>query len=84
VTLELPQRLISRTRARNASLVFAARNIRKWTNYRGSDPESDYTVTGGGDSPNEFQTFAAPRMFQFPFQTSASDPFDHHGYENSQ
>jgi len=65
VTLELPQRLVSKTRARNASLVFAARNIRKWTNYRGSDPESDYTATGGGDAPNEFQTFAQPTMFQF-------------------
>jgi TonB-linked SusC/RagA family outer membrane protein len=65
VTWDLPQRLISRTHARNASLVFAARNLKLWTNYRGSDPESDYTVTGGSDAPNEFQTFAAPTMFQF-------------------
>ena len=58
------ERLLARTPARNASLVFAARNIKLWTNYRGSDPESDYTVTGGNDAPNEFQTFAAPTMFQ--------------------
>jgi len=64
VTWDLPQRLLSRTPTRNASLVFAARNIKLWTNYRGSDPESDYTVTGGNDAPNEFQTFAAPTMFQ--------------------
>jgi len=64
LTWDLPQGLISRTRARNASLVFAARNIKLWSNYRGSDPESDYTVTGGGDAPNEFQTFAAPTIFQ--------------------
>ncbi|MGH7617380.1 MAG: SusC/RagA family TonB-linked outer membrane protein [Gemmatimonadaceae bacterium] len=64
VTWDLPQRLVSRTRARNASLVFAARNIHLWTNYRGSDPESDYTSTGGGDTPNEFQTFASPTLFQ--------------------
>jgi TonB-linked SusC/RagA family outer membrane protein len=65
VTWDLPQRLISRTRARNASLVFAARNVKLWTNYRGSDPESDFTVTGGNDAPQEFQTFAAPTIFQF-------------------
>ncbi|HEY1303776.1 MAG TPA: TonB-dependent receptor, partial [Vicinamibacterales bacterium] len=65
VTYQLPQGLAARARARNASIVFAARNIKVWTNYRGSDPESDYTVTGGNDSPNEFQTFAAPTLFQF-------------------
>ena len=65
VTLELPQRLFAHAGARSASLVFAARNIKKWTNYRGSDPESDYTATGGGDAPNEFQTFAQPTIFQF-------------------
>jgi TonB-linked SusC/RagA family outer membrane protein len=64
VTWDLPQRLISRTRARNASLVFSARNIKLWTNYRGSDPESDFTATGGGDTPSEFQTFASPTLFQ--------------------
>jgi TonB-linked SusC/RagA family outer membrane protein len=64
VTWDLPTKLVSRTRARNASLVFSARNLHTWTNYRGSDPESDYTATGGGDTPNEFQTFAAPTIFQ--------------------
>ena len=64
VTLDIPQRLASKARARNASLVFSARNLKLWTNYRGSDPESDFTVTGGGDSPQEFQTFAAPTLFQ--------------------
>jgi hypothetical protein len=64
VTWDIPQQLISRTRARNASLVFSARNIKLWTNYRGSDPESDFTATGGGDTPSEFQTFAAPTLFQ--------------------
>jgi hypothetical protein len=64
VTLDIPQRLASKARARNASLVFSARNLKLWTNYRGSDPESDYTVTGGNDAPTEFQTFAAPTLFQ--------------------
>jgi hypothetical protein len=64
VAWELPQALFSRARARNASLVFSGRNLKLWSNYRGSDPESDFTATGGGDSPNEFQTFAAPTIFQ--------------------
>jgi TonB-linked SusC/RagA family outer membrane protein len=63
-SLQLPNSLIRRTRARSASVVFSARNLKTWTNYRGSDPESDFTVTGGGDVPQEFQTFAAPTLFQ--------------------
>jgi hypothetical protein len=64
-SLELPQRLIGRTGARNASVVFSGRNLKLWTKYRGTDPESDFTATGGGDTPSEFQTFAAPTIFQF-------------------
>jgi TonB-linked SusC/RagA family outer membrane protein len=64
VSWDLPQLLVARTHAHNASLVFSARNIKLWTNYRGSDPESDFTATGGGDTPSEFQTFASPTLFQ--------------------
>lgn len=64
LSIQVPQRFVARTRARDVSVVFSGRNLRKWTNYRGSDPESDYTATGGGDTPNEFQTFAAPSLFQ--------------------
>jgi TonB-linked SusC/RagA family outer membrane protein len=64
ISYQLPNSLIRRTRARNASIVLSGRNLRTWTNYRGSDPESDFTVTGGGDVPQEFQTFAAPRLLQ--------------------
>jgi TonB-linked SusC/RagA family outer membrane protein len=63
-TLELPRMLYARAGARNASLVFSARNLKLWTNYRGSDPESDYRVTETVDTPSEFQTFAAPTIFQ--------------------
>jgi TonB-linked SusC/RagA family outer membrane protein len=63
-TLELPQRLFSKLGARNSSLVFSGRNLHLWTNYRGTDPESDFTATGGGDTPSEFQTFASPTIFQ--------------------
>ncbi len=64
-TLQLPQMLYSRSRIRNASLVFTARNLKKWTNYRGTDPESDFAVGEGGDAPSEFQTFAQPTYFIF-------------------
>jgi TonB-linked SusC/RagA family outer membrane protein len=63
-TLELPRAIYSRLRARNANLVFSGRNLHLWTAYRGSDPESDYQATGTNDTPSEFQTFAAPTIFQ--------------------
>jgi len=63
-TLELPSQLFRKVGARSANLVFSGRNLHLWTAYRGSDPESDFTATGGGDSPSEFQTFAAPTIFQ--------------------
>jgi len=65
VTVQLPDRFVSRLGARNSSLTFSGRNLKLWTKYRGSDPESDYTATGGGDAPAEFQTFAQPTLFQF-------------------
>jgi hypothetical protein len=65
ITAQLPERLLSRTRARNASLVFSARNLKTWTKYRGTSPESDFGVGEGGDSPSEFQTFAQPTFFIF-------------------
>jgi hypothetical protein len=62
-TLQLPQQLFPGSRIKNASLVFTARNIKTWTKYRGTDPESDFTVGEGGDAPSEFQTFAQPSYF---------------------
>jgi hypothetical protein len=62
-TLQLPQMLYSRSRAKSASLVFTARNLKMWTKYRGTDPESDFAVGEGGDAPSEFQTFAQPTYF---------------------
>jgi len=62
--LELPRAIYSKLRARNANLVFSGRNLHLWTAYRGSDPESDFQATGTNDTPSEFQTFAAPTIFQ--------------------
>jgi TonB-linked SusC/RagA family outer membrane protein len=64
-TLTLPHMLAQRLRSRDANLVFSARNIKLWTKYRGTDPESDFTATSGGDAPSEFQTFGQPTIFQF-------------------
>ena len=60
MTLRIPQRLLGRFRARSGSLALSARNLATRTRYRGVDPESDYSATDGGDTPSEFQTFAAP------------------------
>ena len=64
-SLELPRAIVNKISARNASLVFSGRNLHLWTNYRGSDPESDYQITDDVDTPSEFQTFAAPSYFIF-------------------
>jgi TonB-linked SusC/RagA family outer membrane protein len=47
--------------AESASLTFAARNLKKWTNYSGIDPESDYNQFG--NLPTDFQTSPAPSYF---------------------
>jgi TonB-linked SusC/RagA family outer membrane protein len=48
-------------RAQSASLTIAARNLKKWTNYSGIDPESDYNQFG--NLPLDFQTSPAPSYF---------------------
>ena len=62
-SVTMPQVLVRHTRANSASLVFSIRNVGILTRYRGTDPESDFTASEGGDSPSEFQTFAAPTYF---------------------
>jgi TonB-linked SusC/RagA family outer membrane protein len=66
-TYTLPTSLANSVKAKSASITFSARNVWKWTKYRGVDPESDYTVTGGGDNPSDFQTIGAPSYFIFRF-----------------
>ena len=57
---ELAARLL---KARTLSLALSGRNLRLWTNYRGSDPESGFNTTSGTEAPNEFQTIAPPSYF---------------------
>ena len=63
VQYTLPQRLASSLRARSATVTASARNVAKWSKYRGVDPESDFTATGGGDNPADFQSYGAPSYF---------------------
>ena len=66
-TYNLTQAQAARFKMRNASLTLSARNLWKWTKYRGVDPESDYTVTDGTDNPSDFQTMGAPTYFILKF-----------------
>ena len=57
---DVPEALLSRLRGfRTLSLNLTARNITRWTQYRGVDPETDFTNLTG-DSPSEFQTLGPP------------------------
>lgn len=60
---QLPSAITNVLRSKDATLTFAARNVARWTKYRGVDPENDFTVTNGGDLPNDFQTFGPPSYY---------------------
>jgi TonB-linked SusC/RagA family outer membrane protein len=67
-TYSLPERLAGRyLRARAASVNFAARNLKVWTNYRGLDPDNDRlasaSVAAQNGPPEEFQTLGVPTYF---------------------
>ena len=47
-------------RGRSLSMVVSARNLKLWTNYRGTDPESGFNTTSGTEAPSEFQTVGPP------------------------
>lgn len=47
-------------RGRSLSAVLTARNLKLWTNYRGTDPESGFNTTAGTEAPSEFQTIGPP------------------------
>jgi len=56
-------------RASSLSIVLSGRNLKLWTKYRGTDPESAYQLSDGSatDTPNEFQTIGPPSYFVFRF-----------------
>jgi TonB-linked SusC/RagA family outer membrane protein len=57
--LTLPNVFAQRIRARDAQIVFSARNLATWTKYTGVDPESNYST---GDVQTDFST-TAPRTY---------------------
>jgi TonB-linked SusC/RagA family outer membrane protein len=59
-TVSLPTTLASKLRARDVGLSFAARNLKVWSNYTGTDPEANYAT---GDVQTDFNTTAPPTYF---------------------
>ncbi len=57
--LTLPTSFANKIRARDAQLVFSARNLHTWTKYTGTDPEANYNA---GDTQTDFSTIA-PRTY---------------------
>ncbi|HZF68474.1 MAG TPA: SusC/RagA family TonB-linked outer membrane protein [Gemmatirosa sp.] len=58
----VPETWAARTlRARSARVTLAARNLFRWTDYSGIDPESNYNLLT--DIPQDFQTIAPPTYY---------------------
>jgi hypothetical protein len=58
--LTLPDVVAHTIRARDAQLVFSARNLKTWTAFTGFDPEANYST---GDTQTTFGTLAPPTYF---------------------
>jgi TonB-linked SusC/RagA family outer membrane protein len=65
LTYNVPPNWTARTLgARSGSVTLSARNVAKWTKYRGVDPENDFTAANANsNNPADFQTFGAPTYF---------------------
>jgi TonB-linked SusC/RagA family outer membrane protein len=61
----IPQRLVAKTGAKDASFVFSARNLHKWTKYSGIDPESDSDAGSTISTQTDFQAAPPPSYFIF-------------------
>jgi hypothetical protein len=61
----LPQRLVARMSAKDASFVVSARNLHKWTKYSGIDPESDSDAGSTISTQTDFQAAPPPTYFIF-------------------
>ena len=65
LTYNVPPNMAVRVlKAQSASVTLSARNVAKWTKYRGVDPENDFTAANANsNNPSDFQTFGAPTYF---------------------
>ncbi|HEY7395692.1 MAG TPA: SusC/RagA family TonB-linked outer membrane protein [Gemmatimonadaceae bacterium] len=61
----LPQRLVARMSAKDASFVVSARNLHTWTKYSGIDPESDSDAGSTISTQTDFQAAPPPTYFIF-------------------
>jgi TonB-linked SusC/RagA family outer membrane protein len=65
-TFTAPESFVARLRgARSLSFTASARNLKTWTNYRGVDPETDFTASETSNTPQDFQTVGPPSFFMF-------------------
>jgi hypothetical protein len=65
-TFTAPERWAARLgNARSVSFTASARNLATWTNYRGVDPENDYTASDATNTPSDFQTVGPASYFIF-------------------
>jgi TonB-linked SusC/RagA family outer membrane protein len=65
-TFTAPENVVARLRgARSLSFTASARNLKTWTNYRGVDPETDFTASETSNTPQDFQTVGPPSYFIF-------------------
>jgi TonB-linked SusC/RagA family outer membrane protein len=65
-TFTAPENVVARLRgARSLSVTASARNLKTWTNYRGVDPETDFTASETSNTPQDFQTVGPPSYFIF-------------------
>jgi TonB-linked SusC/RagA family outer membrane protein len=67
VRWSMPSQVANLIRARSADMVFSGRNLADWSKYRGIDPENDFTATGGGDVPQDFQTIGLATYWTLRF-----------------
>jgi hypothetical protein len=65
-TFTAPENMVAMLRgARSLSFTASARNVKTWTNYRGVDPETDFTASETSNVPQDFQTVGPPSVFLF-------------------
>jgi hypothetical protein len=76
VRWSMPAQVSSLIRARSADMVFSGRNLGLWSKYRGIDPENDFTATGGGDVPQDFQTIGLATYWTLRFNIGFLSPND--------
>ena len=61
----VPERYARYVRASRASITLAGRNLHRWTDYTGLDPESRSLSTANNSFQNAFDQAVTPTLAQF-------------------